>query len=216
MRNITDLKIGQKLEISQATLNDYNDNRIITSQLIDKNEEFLFISLPIFSGTPYYLYVGSKIKIIFSHKDKGNFSVIAEVISKKTNKITIYGVKPISEPIVVQRRQYFRIDMLKNVTVKELESDKEVKCYTKNISGGGIKLICNKKIQAGKVIECKLFLKEGYMVTAVGKIITTKKSIDETKYELSVEFENISDSTRNNIVSYIFEFQRLLRKRGLI
>ncbi|MBN4067865.1 MAG: hypothetical protein COA82_05160 [Alkaliphilus sp.] len=213
---ISELKIGIKLEIAQTSDESYYNKQIITSQLIDKNEEFLFISQPMFKGMSYHLYVTDKIKIIFNDKDKGTFHIIAEVISKKTNKITIYGVKPIGEPVAVQRREYFRIDMLKNVVIRETDVTREIDCFSKNISGGGVKLICRKKIDVGSTINIKLHFKEGVMITTQGKIKKAIKLEEDNRYELSIEFVNLREGTRNRIISFIFEHQRLLRKRGLI
>ncbi|MGV8146367.1 MAG: flagellar brake protein [Alkaliphilus sp.] len=216
MTIISELEIGIKLEISRAIETDQRGKKAVTSQLLDKNEEYLFISQPIFKGLPYQIDISNKIKIIFNHKDKGTFSIIGEVINKKTNKVTIYCVKPINEPVVVQRREYFRIDMLKNVIIRDLKNNDQINCYSKNVSGGGIKLICNKKIETGKLVECKLYFKEGHLITTVGKVLKASKCMDDTKYEINLEFENISDVTRNRIIAFIFEYQRLLRKRGLI
>ena len=49
-----------------------------------------------------------------------------------------------------------------------------------------------------------------------GKVIRVIKDTATNSYELGIKFDKISRSNEDKIYSFIFERQRLLRKKGLI
>jgi len=107
------------------------------------------------------------------------------------------------------------VDILNSMPVPKGDYSKGL---TRDISGGGTCLVLAEGIERGKYIECELQLSENKIVKFYGSIIRSRKSdIDsKSRYELGVEFYDIDDRSREAIISFIFEEQRKLRKKGLI
>ncbi len=215
----SELKIGEKLEIEPLR----EDRKaaaknIIVSQLLDMKEDKLYISSPILKGLPYPLYVGNRVKVIFLREDKGIYSFVAEIKKKVQARLTIYVIEPISEAEKTQRRIFYRLDITRKVTFKPLEQDEEIiiEAATKDISGGGIKAISKKAIATGKNVACTLYLSDDCVVTLQGNVVRCVVDTNTGDYQLGISFLEGNDGVRNRIVSFIFEKQRELRKKGLI
>ncbi|SCY13506.1 flagellar brake protein [Alkaliphilus peptidifermentans] len=215
MNLITELKVGEKIEVELTNFKNRNKHFIV-SQILDIKDKKIYISNPIRKGTPYPLLEGQQIKIIFYREEKGIFSFVAEIKHKKQSRILIYAVEPITEPVKTQRRFFFRLDVILKVVIRNLDEDKKVECIAKDLSGGGMKVISKAGYTEGVLLECDIYLKDGEYVTTVGDVIRSIKNPITNEYELGIKFQDISESVRNNIISFIFEKQRILRKKGLI
>ncbi|KAB3535862.1 hypothetical protein F8154_04925 [Alkaliphilus pronyensis] len=211
----SELIVGEKIEIEPMNKKN-NDKSFIVSQLIDIKNNLLHITNPIKRGIPYPLLEGQQIKIIFYREEKGIFRFVAEIRYKVQSRIVIYAVEPISQPERIQRRYFFRLDIILNAFVGRLEEEAKCECIVKDLSGGGMKLVSKAEFKEGEILECHVNLKDGVRVTTVGEVIRSIKDPITNEYELGVRFKDISESVRNKIISFLFERQRLLRKKGLI
>ena len=219
MNLFSELKIGEKLEIEpiREERRLVTNKNIIVSQLLDMKEDKLYISGPILKGAPYPLYEGNKIKIIFLREDRGIYSFSAEIKKKLQARLPIYVVSPISEAEKTQRRVFFRLEITRRVSMKVLaEEDFIVEGATKDISGGGIKIVARKPILTGNTVDCTLHLSDDCIVTIPGSVVRCATDISTGDYQLGISFIEGNEGARNRIVSFIFEKQRELRKKGLI
>lgn len=210
-----ELKIGDPLEIELVEYKN-RSNHIIASQLVDKKNDLLIINNPLKRGVPYPLQEGQKIKIVFYREEKGIYSFLAEIVNKLQGRLTIYTVKPIGEPEKIQRRYYFRLDVILRVILKDLTEDIVTESFTKDISGGGMKLISKKSFEEGKLMECTVYLKDNEKITFTGEVIRSVSNPSTKEYEVGIKYRDIGEGVRNSIISFIFERQRQLRKKGLI
>ncbi len=216
----SELKIGEKLEIEplREDRRQVTSKNIIVSQLLDTKEDKLYISSPILKGAPYPLYVGNRIKVIFLREDKGIYSFVAEIKKKIQARLTIYVIEPISEAEKTQRRIFYRLDITRKATFRLLSEDEDIiiEAATKDISGGGIKAISRKPIATGKNVACTLYLSDECILTLQGNVVRCVIDTNTGDYQLGISFLEGNDGARNRIVSFIFEKQRELRKKGLI
>ncbi|KAB3531364.1 flagellar brake protein [Alkaliphilus serpentinus] len=213
--NIKELKIGDPLEIELVEVKNRSKHMIV-SQLIDIKGDLLVINNPLKRGIPYPLREGQQIKIIFYREEKGIFSFLAEIYKKLQGRLTIYTVKALCEPEKIQRRYFFRLDAILKVTLRDLSEDEVIESFTKDISGGGMKLISKKTFPEGSIMECTLFFRDHDKVTFTGEVIRSIKNPETNEFELGIRYKDIGEGVRNQIISFIFERQRLLRKKGLI
>jgi len=83
-----------------------------------------------------------------------------------------------------------------------------------NISGGGMSFNTGKSFTTGDILEIKVML--GIQMPAAlflyGEVIDTATS--QTEYDTSVEFINIDDFVRDEIIRFVFETEReILREK---
>ncbi len=212
---LSELRVGDKLEIQIRE--NYGDNQYtIVSQVMDIKDGSVFIINPIKQGTSYPLHVGQRLKIIFYREEKGIFRFVAEVKHKVNNDLTIYEIIPVGEPEKIQRRYFYRLDIVRKVIMKLWDEDVAIEGVTKDISGGGIKVSSSTAISVGSKVECTIFLKDNDSIEVSGEVIRCYKDPGLKEFQIGISFFGIKEGVRSKIIAFIFENQRLLRKKGLI
>jgi c-di-GMP-binding flagellar brake protein YcgR len=78
-----------------------------------------------------------------------------------------------------------------------------------NISASGLKFTVNYHVKVSDIMEVKLLLPTypPVVVFAYGKVIRAKK-LDDSKYEVAIEYINLADDVRNEIIQYTLSHQR--------
>ncbi|SDK46050.1 flagellar brake protein [Natronincola ferrireducens] len=216
MTTSINFKIGEKLEIEPVKVKKNTNIKSIFSQLVDKKNDYLYISSPIKHGVPYPLNIGQQIKIMLYRDEKGMYCFTGEVIDKITIHLPMYIIAPLSAPEKIQRRYYYRLKTLIKVNIRVLNENDVIEGYTKDISGGGMKVIAKKTVELGKKLELKVFLNDNKELTMEGEVIRVVRDPISNEYEVGVKYSDISDNIRNQIVAFIFAKQRELRQKGLI
>lgn len=218
MNIFSELKIGDKLSIEfYEEDTNQGENNMLNTQLIDINDNCLHISSPIYRGKRYSLYEGQKITIFFYRK-KGVYQFDAKVVKKIESNIITYVLKLIGDVQKIQRRNYYRLPIVTNAILKKHKDDKmlEFECVTKDLSGGGVKVACKSEVEKSDNIIIDIYLDEDQIITMGGEIIRITKDLDNDLYEIGIEFKETNETDTDRIFSFIFEKQRLMRKKGLI
>lgn len=216
MNVLTELKVGDKIEIELLRVGKYLKNKTIVSQVMDIKENHLMISSPIKQGMSYLLHEGQKINVIFYREEKGVFSFTAEVIKRLDLRLPMYIIQPQTTANKIQRRSYFRLKVLTKVLLRNLNESNAIECFTKDISGGGLRITSKKKFEENQKVECVIFLGNDNTVTVTSEIVRVIKDPTKNEYEISLRYEDITDNARNQIISFVFKKQRELRQKGLI
>jgi c-di-GMP-binding flagellar brake protein YcgR len=123
-----------------------------------------------------------------------------------------------------QRRQYFRIEALLGTEITfRIGSSKEIeKAKVKNYSGGGVAFVIEKELKFGVgdlLNDIHLNIPEGtervhfQIPQAVVRRIEERSPYAAGKILGAIEFTEISNETRKNIISQILRQQRTLIKR---
>ncbi len=83
-----------------------------------------------------------------------------------------------------------------------------------NISGGGLKILCNKNFNEGDELAIRLFLPDQAQDLEVsGEVVWICENI-EGGYKVGIKFIDIDDRVRERIVRYIFAWQRRMLRSG--
>lgn len=214
------LKIGDRLNIERYQRDVILDGKsILNAQLmdVDLHEKNIYISAPIYKGKRYFLSNGQDISIFF-YRDEAVYQFYAEVVKRADVNITAFIVRPTSRLYRIQRRKHYRLPIVINIIIEKKQNGKmhTLECVTKDLSGGGIKVICNEESEEEEDIKIKLYLSEDNRIIVNGKIIRVVKDTITDCYEIGIKFDKISQTNRDKIYAFIFEKQRLLRKKGLI
>ncbi|MCX7708907.1 MAG: PilZ domain-containing protein [Clostridia bacterium] len=224
--NLTDLQIGVKLELQ---LYDENGEAIkpqFVSELEWVEEGVAFIAAPIHEGVIFPVHIGTTMNVFFIHKDD-LYKFKAKVLNRGVkDNIAYLKVSLLSELEKIQRRQFFRFECSTPIKYKVLDyySQKDTskipfkKATTRDLSGGGLCISTDEKVDLNKLVECELDLDEGKSVKFVGQIVRSDliKLEDVIRYELGVLFKKIEYKDREAVIGFIFREQRKLRKKGLI
>lgn len=217
------LSLGDKLEIEL-----YNNNgEKIPPLLVSQFERLLpdgsmEIMAPIHSGRIYPVHQGVEMDVIYE-KNKELYKFKAEAVQRSVyGNIFILRIMPKSEEEHLQRRFFFRFNTVLDVKYRIFEH-KETKAedrgdfykgITKDISGGGICLLTNEKPTYGWYLEG--IINVGSDIKFTGQIARVINIHDKGKfrYEVGVEFIDITELEREKVISFIFDSQRKLLKKG--
>jgi c-di-GMP-binding flagellar brake protein YcgR len=224
-----ELNPGTKLEIEllDYSMESVEANKLFVSEFEwEEGENVICVAAPIHEGR--YLTIPSGISMNLYINCKSEFYRIKATLLERLIKegLPIYKLNVENEIERIQRRQFFRFDCVLDIKCREVEMRNSIavpkgnfsKGFTLDISGGGACLALIECIDKGKFIECELLLSEKQTIKFYGTIVRSSKtdSDGKNKYEIGVEFYNIDNKSREAIISFIFEEQRKLRKKGLI
>ncbi|MFW5873454.1 MAG: flagellar brake protein [Bacillota bacterium] len=191
------------------------------SRISDKKKNELYVLMPYNEGNLVPIGTGTEVEILIAselaaHKFKSK--VINQI--KEPVPQLILEMPDKEDFIKIQRRKYFRLEVKRKVLYRRVDKDWEpeeqeyTESSTIDISGGGIKMVLNEELPNNIFIELMLDI----------PAIEGVKIISETirKYELpdgkavGIEFLNINHRTRDALMGWLFDYQRKLRRKGLI
>lgn len=245
------LSIGDKIHIRQLDLTGkpIRNAQPYVSQLLDFGDtDTIHISAPMINSQIHLLHPSSKYNLSF-YTNKGLYQCSCEAIEKyKDNNIDVFKVRLTSNLEKIQRRQYYRLEMIHDIeyrlvsieeqqALQQLQSEtldstekdslkKQlneweldwVKTTITDLSGGGIRFNSRNDLKAGDQIKVKLeFVTGGKPKKLIidSKIISVNKLLHASGvYECRVEFINIQQKDREDLIKYIFEQERLRRKKN--
>ena len=128
-----------------------------------------------------------------------------------------------------QRREYYRYSCNIPVYCRSLTKDeKETLVWddtiigregeTLDIGGGGVRFIIDEEFKPEDMVVCciPLEIRNGTKeVQGAGKVLSVKPVKDSTKFfEIRVQFERMSNVSREQIIQFIFEDERKRRKKS--
>ncbi len=192
------------------------------SQVIELHDnDLLDVLIPIHKNQDVYLKQDTLLKLVVS-KGEAVYELRAVIYEKLFGRIPLYRLRFLSEVNKIQRRNFYRLRLMRDVEaalVEDLKTRKygeRFKCNLHDISAGGVHISSSKELQEKDMIEFTLNL-NGKKLVAFG-IIVRRTLTENTRapYAYGVKFDRMSDFERNEITKYIFEEQRRLIKKGLV
>lgn len=120
-------------------------------------------------------------------------------------------ITPGKELKQVQRRQYFRLPLLRPLHL--LDSTQSImKGYTQDVSAGGLRCILGESLNIGSVINVSFELNK-QPIELKGTILDTSKSPEEeNQYIHRIEFTHITEKSRSQLLSSIFTEQSRIKR----
>ena len=191
------------------------------SRISDKKEGKLYVLIPYNDGNLVPIGMGVDVQVLIA-SDSAAYkfnSTVLNRIKKPVPQLILEG--PDQEDFIkIQRRKYFRLDVKRKVFYRRVNKDWEpeekefTESTTIDISGGGIKMVLNEDLPNNIFIELML------EIPAIEGIKIISKTV--RKYELpdgkaiGVEFLDINHRSRDALMGWLFDYQRKLRRKGLI
>ncbi|MGP1410477.1 MAG: flagellar brake protein [Peptoanaerobacter stomatis] len=182
---------------------------------IEENDIFL-LETPIKQTQLVLLINGSVVNMIYMHENLGMYSVDLEVVEKirDDNNIPLVRAKKVSDIRKIQRRNFFRLLTSMDIAVRKINGVVLENTKTVDISGGGIRLLSKQDFEINDIVrlDFQLESKEFSVDAKVVKIDYT--DVRGTK-EVSLQFIDILEKDRNEIIRFIFDKQREGIKKGM-
>ncbi|MGP1599210.1 flagellar brake protein [Peptoanaerobacter stomatis] len=182
---------------------------------IEENDIFL-LETPIKQTQLVLLINGSVLNMIYMHENLGMYSVDLEVVEKirDDNNIPLVRAKKVSDIRKIQRRNFFRLLTSMDIAVRKINGVVVENTKTVDISGGGIRLLSKQDFEINDIVrlDFQLESKEFSVDAKVVKIDYT--DVRGTK-EVSLQFIDILEKDRNEIIRFIFDKQREGIKKGM-
>ncbi len=214
----TELSKTYSTKISDITSDD-------TLELLMPMEKTKLILLPIDAEYNVVVYT-----------DAGLYQCFAKVIDRyKSEGMFFLAIELTSNLRRYQRREYFRFSCALEMCARNLEEEeinaveKKSKIWLQpnrpikrsvvvDISGGGLRFMSNQKYEVGSMIYCSYNLVRGAerkQYELVGKVLEVKEMENRPgTYEHRVQYYNIDEGTREEIIQFIFEEERKVRRKS--
>lgn len=210
-----ELKINQKLEI-EVLSGTYQGNYL--SKVADFVEQGVIITGLYREGAPLPIRLNQPVNVYYT-TDRAAYKFKSKILKRTNKPIPLLLIERADSVTRIQRRDYFRLDVSGTVDVYKMLDDKN---YPKkisearmlDISGGGIQMQLKKKFKKGAeiLIALKNILAPKEFIKS--KIVRVQKENDEL-YNYGVQFTQIEEEQREEIIQWIFAYQRQNRKKGL-
>ncbi|MCK9443590.1 MAG: flagellar brake protein [Tissierellaceae bacterium] len=213
------LEVGMKIGLER---NDRPGRTSYVSQVLDIVEpDRITVSGPMKKSQLVFIHKGDELKISYNVGEKGTFSFNAIVISRDYLPLYKLTLKRISEIRKIQLRNYFRLPISFEVNKSHLIDEENDEyyyetCEAKDVSGGGLRLNCKYKHKLGDRVKCSFFINDTLIEVTAVVVRVSEIDVYNYKYSLGLSFIDIKESSRDEIIKYIFEQQRILRIKGLI
>ena len=206
-----ELKVNSRIEVIV-------DEKSYKALIIDIEDDNIKINIPVCNDEYLMLYKDNKIEINSYLDDRKCFNYYCNVISKgKDNNVIYYKLTLPYDVRRVQRRNFFRVNLLEEVTYKNItnKTEKEIEelPYKSGImidlSGGGLKVRTKEKLKGNDIIVMRIKM-TGIEVKLKGQIVRIEASIDNN-FLYGVKFLDITEMESDKIIRELFEIMRKQR-----
>ena len=223
MSLITDknLRVNQKVDL-EVKKGLYKGT--FPSKIDEVTEENVKVLTPYRNGEVVPLRVGTEINVFFTGESAA-YKFNSKILDRINEQIKLLVIAPPEEIVRIQRRDYFRLDVKKDAKYRKLADDYElgdpievseefIETQTVDLSGGGVRIVNESNLSEGDFIELMIDLSGIEDVIILGEV--------KQEYDLphgtavGIEFKDISRQARDEIIGWLFDYQRELRKKGML
>lgn len=217
------IDIGEKALITPIGKEGYTDTYASRIEDIIETEKLL-LSYPTDKGTMLPLTAGDVIKVTLIKND-GVYSFTQPIIEKILSPIPLLEIDYPQEIVRAQRRKYFRLSVNVEVmfcilpppaehrSAAPKSQPKMEKGTIQDLSAGGCYLVTNAILERADRISLNFTLPNGANFNCINGKIARKGPITNRDLRYyGLEFTEISEKSRDKIISYIFDIQRKSKK----
>lgn len=194
------------------------------------------VSIPIYNGRRVPLEIGRRVRVFFKKEDVGVCNFNGLVVSRHLEgEMPSLHLQLVSAVDKNQRRDFYRLQLVTDVIFRlqtgvaiekqvdngkvievEIPSYRDIAVVTRDISGGGLRAMVGEHFNPGQQITVIILL-EDERVEVTAEVVRCQL-FDSTvmRYDCGLKFLDVDEKDRSRIISFIFEKQRNLRKKGLV
>lgn len=209
------LSINNKLEI-EIKSGTYQGEYL--TKVADIIEQGIVITGLYREGAPLPVRLDQPIKAYYT-TDRAAYVFESRILKRANKPIPVLLIEKPESVKRIQRRDYFRLEVSGAVDLYQKESptaeaEKIAAAELLDISGGGIKIELEENFAADQILHVHLknILDKKKLIKSS---IVRKTKVNAELYNYGLEFIDISDALREDIIQWIFAYQRKNRQRGL-
>lgn len=213
------LKVNQKIDL---VIEDGPYSGVYLSKVAEFGNNFVKVTSPFVYGKVLPLRIRQTIKVLFTGEHAA-YMFEAQVIARESKPVALLTITSPVDIIRIQRRDHFRVDAKKKIKFRLIDNNNDenkkteeeiIESVTIDISGGGVKFIVDEEFPSTGKIELYLVLPEIEKEVIYGEIVNLYTLPDGRA--AGVKFTEINKHTREQIITWIFHYQRELRQKGLL
>ncbi|KLU65038.1 flagellar brake protein YcgR [Desulfosporosinus acididurans] len=187
------------------------------TRIEEVGEKILTVGAPYEKGEVVPLREGTKVIITF-WDNLSAYEFEGEIMQRIAVPIPLFVLKFPDAIKKVQRRNFVRVPASFSISYRTVTDEGLSDLFRGtmvDLSGGGVRFITNESVENKALLYVLLGIPNGEIQTS-GRVCRTAK-IEETKrYDVTVEFSDLTERERDHIIRCVFERQREMRKKGLI
>lgn len=229
---------GDKLELQSVNraLKEGEEKKVYTTRVYDVlSDDRLEIIMPMEKTKLILLPIDGEYDVCF-YTSQGLYQCFSRIIDRyKSNNVYVLVLELTSNLRKHQRRNYYRYSCVLDMKMRELKTE-EVQAVEANqvvlvpglplrrslivdISGGGIRFISDHEYEEGSMVYCTYQLvnnEKSKEYEVVGKILSARPVANRPgEYEHRVQYVNLGNDEREEIIKFIFEEERRLRRNKI-
>jgi c-di-GMP-binding flagellar brake protein YcgR len=210
-----DLEINQKLEI-EVLKGSYQGTYL--SKVADLIDAGVIITGLYREGAPLPIRLNQQINVYYT-TERASYKFESKILKRTNKPIPLLLIEKADSAIRIQRRDYFRLEVTGVVDIyKKIDDKSDPKKISEarllDISGGGIQIQSKNNFEKEEeiLLNLKNILDPKKLIKS--KIVRKQKEND-ILYNYGVEFIDIEEEKKEEIIQWIFAYQRKNRKKGL-
>ncbi|HUS88313.1 MAG TPA: flagellar brake domain-containing protein [Desulfosporosinus sp.] len=187
------------------------------TRIEEVGERILAVGAPFNHGEMVPLHEGTKVKLTF-WDEAAAYSFEGKIMQKIAVPIPMFVLELPDSVAKVQRRDFVRVPAFYPVSFRSVTKEglsNLQKGTLLDLSGGGMRFLTKDRVENQSLLYVLLTLPKGDLKTPV-RVCRAEKIEESNRYCLSVEFHDISERERDQIIRCVFDIQRAMRKKGLV
>lgn len=208
---ISDFSVNQRFDI--MLLRDPRSERF-PSRVEAIGEDRMEFAMPISKGVPILLCPGDAFcgRVVV---DGTVWMFTSTFLDKRFLPVAVWIATPPADFERVQLRSFVRLDTALAATLDVVGSSRPpLRAITKNIGGGGAKLVVKQPLDKGALVELAVELPDNGSLRSRGEVVRVEHDEKGNFYAVAVKFVEIPERERDKIIKYIFRRQLARRQSG--
>lgn len=114
----------------------------------------------------------------------------------------------------IQRRQFVRVPLIQRGNMLRLKDNKTYPFISKDISAGGMLIICNFRLEMEELIQIDYKVDEKFELTQLmSRVKRNGPQIDLRHWSYGIQFQDMTRHTEDELVGFIFRLEQEIRKK---
>lgn len=190
------------------------------SRVEDITADSMVIAMPMSKSLPVLVPRG---EVFFGRTVVNHiaFEFTSTLLAKQVHPIPVWIITIPYNIRKIQQRAFVRIDVALPVLIKEIVEgevveDTVIEASTKDISGGGVQIVTDRKWQLGTRLMVTINYPEFGPLTLKSEVVRMyQPQPNLAVFWVGVRFLEIGERERGNIIKFIFKKQLEQRRKGL-
>lgn len=206
--------IGDAIEIKRG---DKTYRTLVENQI---DADTLLVYMPMEKAKPVLISKGEVLSInyVIVEQELGKYIVYAfdAIVEDRLHfeNIPMMKVRALQKPRKIQRRDFFRLNIVKPLLLEKEDGEGTIEVITKDISAGGMYVISPKPMREGdKYLVYINMIPESPMVVS-GTVLSSEQSFDDSsRYRVRFYFADVDKKVQRDLMKQINQLQLLELRR---